>query len=132
MSETRRFARFLAAGGMAAATNVAARWAFDHVMAYERAIVFAYLVGMATAYLLNRQFVFERTALSTRDSALRFALVNIFAAAQVYAVSVGLAHHAFPAIGFTWRAHDVAHVAGVLFPVASSYLLHKRFSFAAR
>ena len=132
MSETRRFLRFLAAGGTAAAVNVASRCAFDLVTSYEVAIVLAYLVGMTTAYLLSRRFVFEPSALSTRDSALRFGLVNIIAAAQVLAVSIGLADHLFPAIGFAWRAHDVAHIAGVLFPVASSYLLHKRFSFAAR
>ncbi|MBY0421040.1 MAG: GtrA family protein, partial [Parvularculaceae bacterium] len=106
--------------------------AFDLATSYATAIVLAYLVGMTTAYLLTRRFVFEPSRLSTRESFVRFALVNVVAAAQVLAVSVFLADHVFPAVGFTWRAHDVAHVAGVLFPVATSYLLHKRFSFAAK
>jgi len=56
--------------------------------------------------------------------------VNAVAFAQVWIVSVGLAHWVFPAIGFTWRAETVAHVVGVISPVAVSYVLHKRFSFA--
>jgi len=49
--------------------------------------------------------------------------------AQVWVVSVGLARVIFPAIGFSWRAETVAHVVGVLSPVVTSYVLHKRFSF---
>jgi putative flippase GtrA len=63
---------------------------------------------------------------------MRFALVNIAAIAQVWIVSVGLARFVFPAAGFTWHAETVAHVIGVAVPVFTSYVGHKRFSFAAK
>ena len=60
---------------------------------------------------------------------MRFALVNAVAFAQVWIISVGLARLVFPAIGFAWDAETVAHVIGVVSPVATSYLMHKHFSF---
>lgn len=121
--------KFLLAGGVAAAVNVAARYLLDFLMPFSAAVVLAYLVGMTTAFVLNKRFVFEKSSLQTRDEFIRFGIVNAFAAAQVWLVSVGLAEHVFPWAGFSWRPHDVAHVIGVLFPVATSYVLHKRFSF---
>ena len=59
----------------------------------------------------------------------RFATVNAVAFAQVWLVSVGLAKLLFPALGVIPRADTVAHVIGVLSPVATSYVLHNRFSF---
>ena len=128
--ETRRFAAFLMTGGLAAAVNVASRIVFDLVMPYEAAVAVAYLVGMTTAFFLARLFVFEGSGRSLRVEYGRFALVNVAALVQVLAVSVGLAKLFFPAIGFAWNADLIAHVIGVLSPVAVSYQGHKRFSFA--
>ena len=60
----------------------------------------------------------------------RFAIVNVFALAQVWLVSVGLARLAFPAIGFAWHAEDIAHLIGVAIPAVTSYFGHRHFSFA--
>ena len=79
--------------------------------------------------ILARVFVFKPAAGDAPGQFLRFAMVNALAFVQVWAVSVGLARVAFPAAGFTWQAETVAHVAGVLSPVVTSYLLHKHFSF---
>ncbi|MFN4018844.1 MAG: GtrA family protein, partial [Reyranella sp.] len=65
-----------------------------------------------------------------RSELWRFVLVNMLALVQVWIVSVGLARWLFPASGFTFHADTVAHVIGVLFPVLTSYVGHKRFSFA--
>lgn len=126
------FGRFLLTGGMAAGVNVVARWLLSHAMAYEIAVVLAYLVGMTTAYLLSRAFVFARSGRSVMDEAGRFALVNMVALVQVWIVSVGLARLAFPAVGFTWHAEDVAHLIGVAIPAVTSYLGHRHFSFSKR
>ena len=58
--------------------------------------------------------------------------MNLAGVIQVLLISIGLADYAFPAIGFTWHAQDVAHVAGVAAPIFTSYLGHKYFSFAPR
>ena len=131
-AERNRFVLFLLAGGTAAIVNIVSRIAFNWVMPYEIAIIVAYLCGMTTAYLLNRQFVFAASGRGVASEYTRFALVNLAAVAQVWIVSVGLARLVFPAIGFTWHPETVAHVIGVTIPVFTSYLGHKHFSFAAR
>ncbi|MEQ8816895.1 MAG: GtrA family protein [Thalassobaculum sp.] len=126
------FGRFLLTGGVAAGANVVSRWLLSHAMVYEIAVVLAYLVGMVTAYLLSRAFVFARSGRTVADEALRFALVNAVALVQVWAVSVGLARLVFPAVGFGWHAEDIAHLIGVAIPAVTSYFGHRHFSFSHR
>ncbi|SDF64497.1 GtrA family protein [Thalassobaculum litoreum] len=126
------FGRFLITGGIAAGANVLSRWLFNLVMPFEAAVAVAYLVGMTTAYVLAKLFVFETSGRTARDEFFRFAIVNVVALAQVWLVSVGLARYLFPALGFTWYADDVAHLIGVVIPAVTSYLGHRHFSFAAR
>jgi putative flippase GtrA len=129
MREAVGFATFLLTGGTAATVNVVARWLLNFVMPYELAVVLAYLIGMMTAFLLMRVFVFQATGGRVRGQLVRFALVNLVAGAQVLVVSVVLARLLFPALGSQHQAETLAHVLGVLSPVAMSYILHKRFSF---
>lgn len=126
----RRFARFLVTGGLAALVNIGSRLWFSTTMTYGWAVLAAYVCGMTTAWLLARLFVFERSGAHWSREYARFALVNLVAAAQVWAISVGLAEHVFPAAGFTFHPESVAHVIGVIVPVFTSYLGHKHFSFA--
>lgn len=123
------FARFLLVGGFSAGVNVVARYLLNRVMPFEVAVLVAYLFGMVTAYLLSRRFVFEASGRKAHEEFIRFCMVNAVAAAQVWLVSEGLARLAFPAIGLTWHAEDIAHVIGVLSPVVTSYFGHRHFSF---
>jgi len=125
-----RFLLFLLVGGTAAGVNIASRIVLNFLMPYEVAIIVAYLCGMTTAYLLNKAFVFKRSGRRASSEYVRFALVNLAAATQVWAVSVGLARFVFPLVGFAWHAETVAHVIGVMVPAYTSYLGHKYFSFA--
>ncbi len=127
-----RFARFLLVGGFAAGVNIASRFLFSMAMPYGWAVLAAYLCGMVTAWALSRAFVFEASGAGWGRELLRFGLVNLVAAAQVWITAVGLKDHVFPALGFTWHPEAVAHVIGVALPVFTSYLGHKHFSFAAR
>lgn len=126
------FGRFLVTGGIAAGANVVSRWLLNFAMPFEAAVVVAYLIGMTTAYVLSRLFVFATSGRSVRDEFFRFAIVNAVALVQVWLVSVGLARYLFPAVGFTWYADDIAHMIGVVIPAVTSYLGHRHFSFAAR
>jgi putative flippase GtrA len=127
---TNRFARFIVTGGIAAAVNLISRYFLSFSLDYRWAVIVAYLFGMTTAWVLARLFVFAQTGRSRGAEYGRFAIVNAVAAAQVWLVSVGLAEYIFPAISFTWRPEDVAHLIGVVIPVFTSYLGHKHFSFA--
>jgi putative flippase GtrA len=124
------FFRFMVAGGIAAVTNILSRIALSYFMTYGFAIVVAYLIGMTTAYLLMKLFVFEPSGKSVPHEYFRFGVVNIIALAQVWLISEGLARWLFPAIGFFWYDETVAHVIGVLSPVVTSYIGHKSFTFA--
>ena len=121
--------RFVLSGGAAAAANVVSRILFSQVMPYSPAIILSYGVGMLTAYLLMRRFVFSASGRRTRDEAWRFALVNAVAAAQVWAVSLLLARWLLPALGWSWQAETLAHMAGVGSTVLTSYAMHKAFTF---
>lgn len=126
----RQFLLFAGAGGIAALANIGARLLLSLALRYELAVALAYLVGVTVAFVLNRRYVFTHAPGSARAQYGRFALVNVVAFVQVWLVSVGLARFVFPTLGFAWHAETVAHVVGVLSPVATSFLLHKHFSFA--
>lgn len=128
-SERARFVRFLLTGGFAAGVNVLSRVLFGGIVNYEVAVTLAYLVGMTTAFVLARFFVFDGRHSGVRGQYTRFVMVNVVAFAQVWIVSVGLDRFIFPAIGWTWQAATLAHGIGVVSPVAASYIGHKKFSF---
>jgi putative flippase GtrA len=45
-------------------------------------------------------------------------------------VSVLLADHFFPAIGWEWHSKEVAHIIGMGVPMFSSFLGHKYLTFS--
>jgi putative flippase GtrA len=126
----RQFIRFLCTGGIAAAVNLGSRYLLSRTMEFHWAVLLAYLFGMCTAWILSRLFVFEKSGRHWAAELGRFALVNVFAAAQVWLISVGLAEWLFPKLGLAYHREDIAHLIGVVVPVFTSYIGHKRFSFA--
>lgn len=128
-TDTTQFLRFLATGGFAALVNFGSRFAFDVFVSYSVAIVLAYLCGMVTAFVLAKIFVFTGSTQSTAHSAVWFTVINLAAVVQTWIVSVGLAHHVFPAVGFAFHPEAIAHAIGIMVPVFTSYVGHKRLSF---
>ena len=129
MSEKTRFVAFLVTGGVAAAVNIATRWLLEFFMSFEAAVAYAFLAGLATGFLLARLFVFKATSGSAHWQFVRYTVVNVVALVQVWVISVGLARFIFPGLHVAWLGETAAHVIGVLSPVVTSYVLHKRFSF---
>jgi len=126
---SRQFMLFLLTGGTAAVVNFVSRIVVNQWLGYSAAIVVAYLIGMVTAFVLARLFVFTQSSQPWRRSALIFTLVNVLAVAQTWAISVGLAYYVLPRAGVTRFAPEIAHAVGVVFPVFTSYLGHKHWSF---
>jgi putative flippase GtrA len=126
------FSRFMIAGGIAACVNILSRIGLSYLLSYGMAIVVAYLIGMTTAYVLMKLFVFDASGKSVSHEYVRFGIVNLVALAQVWLVSEGLVHWLFPSIGFTWHGETIAHTIGVLSPVATSYIGHRSFTFARK
>jgi 4-hydroxybenzoate polyprenyltransferase/putative flippase GtrA len=128
----REFSLFLLCGGIAALVNWLSRFLFSTFLGLGWAVAAAYLVGMTTAFILMKLFVFGDSRRGAREEYVRFALVNVVALAQVWLVTLGLADYLFPAMGFSWNAEAIAHAAGVLSPVIASYAGHRYFTFAPR
>ena len=124
-----QFARFIIVGGAAAVVNFASRIIINAWLSYAWSVALAYLAGMATAFVLNRMFVFKNAARAIHHQAFWFVVVNAVALVQTLVVSVGLAKWIFPKLGFHWHADAVAHMVGIIVPLASSYLGHKHVSF---
>jgi len=119
-------------GGVAAAVNVGSRVILNRWMPFSAAIVVAYVCGMLTAFTLNRLFIFRETINPLRHQAFWFVMVNLAAVLQTLIVSLLLADMLFPRIGFGWHSETVAHAIGVVIPVITSFLGHKKFTFPER
>ena len=130
--EARQLASFVVTGGIAAAVNLVTRWLLSFFLLYEIAVTLAYLVGMTTAFVLARRYVFAPAGNGWLGEYGRFALVNVVSFLVVLGVSVGFARVIFPMIGFAWHAEDVAHLIGVVSPILLSYYAHKHYSFGRR
>jgi len=120
---------FLVAGGIAAALNWGSRFLFSLWVPFEVAVVCAYLVGMATAFVLMRSIAFQGGGKPVLPQVGRFALVNVAALAQTFVVSVALGRWILPAMGVHEHAEALGHLVGVLVPVVTSYLAHRSFTF---
>lgn len=126
------FTRFVLTGGFAAGVNFLSRIGFSEFVTYRFAVFYAYIIGMVTAFILAKIFVFGKSSQSTSNEFTRFTLVNIVAVVQVWFISVGLAEYGFPAINFVFYPEEVAHLIGISVPVVTSYYGHKYFTFASK
>lgn len=126
---SRQFVIFLFTGGFAAVVNFASRFAYNVFVDFPMAVTLAYLTGMVIAFILAKLFVFQRTSHSTAKSAALFAIVNIFAFAQTWIVSMALAYYLLPAFGIHQFDKAIASAVGISIPVFTSFIAHKYITF---
>jgi putative flippase GtrA len=128
---SRQFLVFLLTGGIAAAVNFGSRIVYDRWLSFSSAVVLAYLTGMVTAFILARLFVFRDSRRPAHQAAGFFVLVNLVAVAQTWAVSLLMLEVVLPRAGVERFAPEIAHAVGVIVPVFTSYLGHKKWSFSS-
>ena len=121
--------RFLLASGVAAAANFGARVLFSLWVSYAVAVVLAFCVGLTSAFVLNRRFVFRESTNPLHRQASWFVAVNLFALAQTLFISLLLAEIVLPYLGLNWHSKEVAHAVGIAAPLFTSYLGHKHLTF---
>ena len=124
------FVFFLGLGGLAAATNLIARYFLNFVMPFEAAVLFAYIAGMIVAFLLFGKMLFAGGKGALSRKIIRFTQVNMLGAALAWIISVAMARLILPSIGWTFYQLEVAHLVGIATPAVSSYFLHKRYTFS--
>ena len=126
---SRQFVIFLITGGTAAAVNFGSRIVFNQWFDFSYSVVFAYAMGMVTAFILAKLFVFKEGQQSLKRSMVFFVLVNVIAVLQTWLISMGMAYYLLPYFGVTRFVKEIAHAVGVIVPVFSSYIGHKKWSF---
>ena len=132
ISAKNQFAGFLIAGGIAAVANFLSRIAFNLFFGYAISIVLAYLVGMVTAFLLNRHGVFAPSGKSVHVEVAWFTLVNFLAVVQTLIISLLLANVIFQNLGIVHFRKEIAHAIGIIVPVVTSYCGHRYWTFGSR
>ena len=126
---SRQFLIFLLTGGTAAVVNFSSRILYSVWLDFSSAVILAYISGMITAFVLAKLFVFKESQQTLQRSAVFFILVNLVAILQTWVISMGLAYYLLPLLGFSVFVQEIAHATGVIVPVFTSYLGHKRWSF---
>src|ERR1700757_277224 len=98
---TGRFARFMLVGGLAAIVNFLSRILFSHGLSYPAAITLAFLMGITTAFIMNRRYVFRDATNPLHHQILWFTTINLAALLQTLAVSLLLADYLLPYFGIS-------------------------------
>lgn len=120
--------RFLVAGGGAALLNFGSRLLFSQFMPFGLAVFLAFWVGFGTAFVLTRRWVFGPSGRGAAREAAWFLAVNVAALLQTWLLSVWLAGLLSPRIGAV-RGEALAHFAGIMVPVISSWFGHRYLTF---
>ncbi len=128
---TRQFVKFVIAGGIAAVVNFGSRIVLSRWMPYVPAIVVAYCIGMLTAFIINKLFVFQDSDRGLHHQVSWFIAVNVAAVVQTVLISVLFADYLFPLANMGWHPEAAAHAIGLAIPVFTSYVGHKYITFRA-
>lgn len=127
-----QFIRFVVIGAIAALINLVSRYYFSNFLSFKLAVFFAYLVGMAFAFIAFKQWVFPKEERALKREVIYFVIVNFVALLQVWIVSILIGDYIFPMINFTFYPYDIAHILGVISPTFTSFLGHKYFTFHSK
>ena len=125
---TREFLSFIVAGGFAAIVNIISRAILSNFLNFENSIIIAYMIGMVVAFYITKKFVFVSKNNISKSFAA-FALVNLAAVAQTFFISLWSKNIILPFLGITIFVELLSHIAGVFFPVFTSFFGHKYISF---
>jgi putative flippase GtrA len=124
-----QFIRFTIVGGIAAFLHWGSRIIFNYFVSYPTALVLAYGIGIITALILNKVYVFPLSSKSLRWEIFFFVIVNLIAFPFVWSIAYVLSEFLFPEIGFYFYPRAVAHGIAIFFPLFINFLAHKYVTF---
>jgi putative flippase GtrA len=126
---TLQFVGFLAVGCTAASINWASRYAMSTWVPFYWAVLLAYLIGMFTAFVLNRIFVFPTSSVPIRAQVSRFVIINIAFIPLVWGGALLLVD-LLELLGARTHVEEVAHAIALSLPMLVTFLLYKFFAFS--
>lgn len=125
---TKQFLGFVAAGGFAAFMNWLSRIIFSLWIPFSWAIVLAYIVGMATAFALNRMFIFKHSQKPAIEQAKGFIFMNLLSFPIVWLAAISI-NKGMLALGYHSYTESIAHAIAVTLPTITTFLFYKIFAF---
>jgi putative flippase GtrA len=125
---TRQFLKFLFVGATAALANWVSRIIFSFWMSFSLAISAAYLVGMTSAFLLNKKFVFPNSSRPIQKQIRDFTLTNLVAFPLVWLMSIQIRNF-LQGVGMVAYSEELAHMLALSIPTIVSFLIYKFLAF---
>jgi putative flippase GtrA len=127
-----QFLLFLLCGGTALVINFLSRIALSFFIPYVAAILVAYGIGMLTAFLLSKRFVFPRSGNSMRREVMLFVVVNLAWLPIIWLASIWLGEHVFAHILRPAYAEALGHGVAITLPTLINFAFHKFLTFRER
>ena len=127
-----QFGGFILVGIISTVCNLASRYLFELFADFEVALAGANVIGVSSAFLLNRWFVFGSGSAGFLGQFYRFTLINLAGIVVSWLVAVLLYRAVFPGVGVTWHPDLLAHAIGIAVPVLPNFLAHKHWTFACK
>ena len=127
--EKRQFILFIITGGTSAIINILSRIILSNFFRFEIAILIAYGIGMITAFLLAKRYVFLNSNKSIKKSFPAFALVNLISVLQTFFVSIFIKNCLIVFFDNLSFIELISHTCGLGILVFTSFYGHKYITF---
>ncbi len=128
-AEKRQFILFIITGGTSAIINILSRTILSNFFRFEIAILISYGIGMITAFLLAKRFVFLNAKKSIKKSFPAFALVNLISVLQTFFVSIFIKNWLIIFFDNLSFIELISHTCGLGILVFTSFYGHKYITF---
>ena len=123
-----QFLGFVVVGGLAAFLHWAARIVLSIWLPFPVAVGLSYFVGMATAFLLNRRFVFPRSTRPMDKQIRDFTLTNLCFYPVVWFSAIWL-NELLIRLGWSLYREALAHAVAISIPALATFLIYKLLAF---
>ncbi len=128
-AEKRQFILFIITGGTSALINILSRIILSNFLRFEISILISYGIGMITAFLLAKRFVFLNSKKSIKKSFPAFALVNLISVLQTFFVSIFIKNWLIIFFDNLSFIELISHTCGLGILVFTSFYGHKYITF---
>lgn len=128
-----QFLKFLFSGSMSALVNWSTRLILHQILEVDSdySFIIAYFLGLLTAFLLYRKFVFPYSFLPSTTQSIRFLIVN-FSFFPIVFFAFNFLVDLLLSFGMGDYAHPVSHVLVIGLPAVITFLLYKFFAFKSQ
>jgi putative flippase GtrA len=126
---TRQFMQFLLVGGLAAIANFGSRFYFELFFSFEGAVIAAFGVGLAVAFVLNKTAVFPNSGRTLAAEIWWFCFFNGLAFPVTLGISSLLHWNVFSHFLPGALSKALSHAVGIVLPVFVNFAAHKFITF---